>query len=143
MAAVDMNYTVYADIDTNYTEYSSYAYSQDYATRIFNLFKARVYPRPYEYLLIAIYGLVFLIAIMGNMLVCIAVLRNEHMRTVTNYYIVNLAVADILVSLVCLPVTVVVDISETWFFGDILCSIIPYVQVRIITFTAVKRCYNE
>jgi formate/nitrite transporter FocA (FNT family) len=43
----------------------------------------------------------------GNALVCLAVWSNHSMRTVTNIYIVNLAVADFFVILFCLPPTVV------------------------------------
>ncbi|KAK9411325.1 orexin receptor type 2 [Crotalus adamanteus] len=50
------------------------------------------------------------------------------MRTVTNYFIVNLSLADILVTLTCLPATLVVDITETWFLGNSLCKVIPYLQ---------------
>lgn len=51
------------------------------------------------------------------------------MRTVTNYFIVNLSLADVLVTITCLPATLVVDITETWFFGQSLCKVIPYLQV--------------
>lgn len=51
------------------------------------------------------------------------------MRTVTNYFIVNLSLADVLVTLTCLPATLVVDITETWFLGNSLCKVIPYLQV--------------
>ncbi|KAH0622000.1 hypothetical protein JD844_023872 [Phrynosoma platyrhinos] len=50
------------------------------------------------------------------------------MRTVTNYFIVNLSLADVLVTITCLPATLVVDITETWFLGDGLCKGIPYLQ---------------
>ncbi|MEE6476598.1 hypothetical protein FKM82_011134 [Ascaphus truei] len=50
------------------------------------------------------------------------------MRTVTNYFIVNLSLADVLVTITCLPATLVVDITETWFFGKTLCKVIPYLQ---------------
>ncbi|KAM6180656.1 orexin receptor type 2 [Erethizon dorsatum] len=50
------------------------------------------------------------------------------MRTVTNYFIVNLSLADVLVTITCLPATLVVDITETWFFGQPLCKVIPYLQ---------------
>ncbi|KAK2509312.1 hypothetical protein MC885_009631 [Smutsia gigantea] len=50
------------------------------------------------------------------------------MRTVTNYFIVNLSLADVLVTITCLPATLVVDITETWFFGQSLCKVIPYLQ---------------
>lgn len=64
-------------------------------------------------------------------LVCVAVWKNHHMRTVTNYFIVNLSLADVLVTITCLPATLVVDITETWFFGQSLCKVIPYLQVIV------------
>lgn len=51
------------------------------------------------------YSVVFLCALIGNLLVMLVVYRNTNMHTVTNYFIVNLAVADILVALVVLPLT--------------------------------------
>lgn len=65
----------------------------------------------------------------GNALVCIAVYTNYTMRTVTNIFIVNLAVADFFVILFCLPPTVVWDVTETWFMGRTLCKILVYFQV--------------
>lgn len=56
------------------------------------------------------------------------------MRTVTNYFIVNLSLADVLVTITCLPATLVVDITETWFFGQSLCKVIPYLQVTLLLY---------
>lgn len=61
--------------------------------------------------------------------VCLAVWRNHHMRTVTNYFIVNLSLADVLVTAICLPASLLVDITESWLFGHALCKVIPYLQV--------------
>uniref|UniRef100_A0A1B0CBY3 G-protein coupled receptors family 1 profile domain-containing protein n=2 Tax=Lutzomyia longipalpis TaxID=7200 RepID=A0A1B0CBY3_LUTLO len=69
------------------------------------------------------------ILIVGNALVCIAVYTNHSMRTVTNIFIVNLAVADFFVILFCLPPTVVWDVTETWFMGKTMCKIVLYFQV--------------
>lgn len=88
-----------------------------------------VKPTASEWVLIALQSLVFIVGLIGNALVCIAVYRNKSMRTVTNYYIVNLAVADFLVILICLPPTVVWDVTETWFMGLILCRVVLYSQV--------------
>lgn len=66
--------------------------------------------------------------------VCFAVWKNRHMRTVTNYFIVNLSLADVLVTIICLPASLVVDITETWFFGQTLCKIVPYLQVGLLPF---------
>lgn len=51
------------------------------------------------------YTIVFILGIVGNSAVVAVVFRSPRMRTVTNYFIVNLALADILVLLFCLPPT--------------------------------------
>ncbi|KAL0812120.1 hypothetical protein ABMA28_009498 [Loxostege sticticalis] len=91
-----------------------------------------IFPHPYEWVLIATHAIVFVIGLIGNALVCIAVYRNHSMRTVTNYFIVNLAVADFMVILICLPPTVLWDVTETWFFGTAMCRIVLYFQVSSI-----------
>lgn len=125
-------------MDVNETKYNSTDYDDyDYYGFLYQLTKNRIHPQSYEWPLIIAYCIIFLLALLGNILVCIAVLRNEHMRTVTNYYIVNLAAADILVSLICLPATVTVDVSESWFFGNPMCTFIPYFQVSAPEFDTV------
>lgn len=89
-------------------------------------------PKVQDWILIAMHTIVFVVGIVGNSLVCVAVYRNHTMRTVTNYFIVNLALADLLVILICLPPTVLWDVTETWFFGMEMCKIVLYLQVRII-----------
>lgn len=88
-----------------------------------------IYPHTYEWILIGTHTLVFITGLVGNALVCVAVYRNHSMRTVTNYFIVNLAVADFMVILFCLPATVLWDVTETWFLGDVLCKMLLYFQV--------------
>ena len=53
------------------------------------------------------YIIVFVIGIVGNCFVVAIVFRTPRMRTVTNFFIVNLAFADILVLLFCLPATLI------------------------------------
>ncbi|CAH1775170.1 unnamed protein product [Owenia fusiformis] len=87
-----------------------------------------IFPTPPEWFLILLYTIIFIVGIVGNFLVCFAVWRNHHMRTVTNYFIVNLAIGDFLVILVCLPPTVLTDVTETWYLGTVMCKIIKYIQ---------------
>ena len=98
---------------------------EDYDT----LMRAHIFPTTIEWILIAAHIIVFVVGLVGNFLVCVAVYRNTSMRTVTNYFIVNLAVADFMVILFCLPPTVVWDVTETWFLGDTFCKILLYFQV--------------
>ncbi|KAM3857123.1 adenosine receptor A1-like [Diretmus argenteus] len=53
-----------------------------------------------------------LLAVIGNLLVCVAVTRNRKLRTVTNYFLVSLAVADILVGLLAIPCAVLTDLGR-------------------------------
>jgi len=53
------------------------------------------------------YTIVFVVGIVGNSFVVAIVCKSPRMRTVTNYFIANLAFADILVLLFCLPATLV------------------------------------
>ncbi|KAF7272804.1 hypothetical protein GWI33_014441 [Rhynchophorus ferrugineus] len=83
----------------------------------------------WTWILIFFHCVVFVVGLLGNVLVCVAVYRNHSMRTVTNYFIVNLAVADALVILFCLPFSVVWDVTSTWWFGTAMCKIVLYIQV--------------
>lgn len=56
------------------------------------------------------YLLVFLVGMIGNCFVIAVVCRSPRMRTVTNFFIVNLAIADILVIVFCLPATLMSNI---------------------------------
>ncbi|KAK0140797.1 Adenosine receptor A2b [Merluccius polli] len=56
--------------------------------------------------------LIALMAVIGNLLVFLAVRRNRRLRTVTNYFLVSLSVADILVGLVAIPCAVLTDLGQ-------------------------------
>uniref|UniRef100_A0AAZ1XFJ2 G-protein coupled receptors family 1 profile domain-containing protein n=1 Tax=Oreochromis aureus TaxID=47969 RepID=A0AAZ1XFJ2_OREAU len=47
----------------------------------------------------------------GNLLVCVAVGLNRKLRTVTNYFLVSLAVADICVGAIAIPCAILTDIG--------------------------------
>ncbi|KAJ8941761.1 hypothetical protein NQ318_023118 [Aromia moschata] len=87
-----------------------------------------IYPKSWTWALIFFHCVVFVVGLVGNCLVCVAVYRNHTMRTVTNYFIVNLAVADFLVILFCLPPSVVWDVTSTWWFGTAMCKFVLYIQ---------------
>ena len=63
--------------------------------------------------------------------VIIAVTTTKSMQSVTNIFIVNLAMADMLVMLFCAPPSVIWDVTSTWIFGDLMCRIVIYIQVRV------------
>ncbi|XP_053211725.1 neuropeptide SIFamide receptor-like [Panonychus citri] len=74
------------------------------------------------------YTIVFILGIVGNSAVVAVVFRSPRMRTVTNYFIVNLALADILVLLFCLPPTLIGHLFIPWILGLFMCKAVSYLQ---------------
>ncbi|NXA80002.1 NPFF2 protein, partial [Thryothorus ludovicianus] len=74
------------------------------------------------------YLLIFLLCMVGNGGVCFIILWNKHMRTVTNLFILNLAVSDLLVGLFCMPTTLLDSITAGWPFGSLVCKMSGMVQ---------------
>ncbi|KAL2087717.1 hypothetical protein ACEWY4_016545 [Coilia grayii] len=74
------------------------------------------------------YLFIFLLCMIGNGLVCVIVLRNHHMRTVTNLFILNLAISDLLVGIFCIPTTLVDNLITGWPFSNAVCKVSGLVQ---------------
>ncbi|XP_023943808.1 neuropeptide Y receptor type 2 [Bicyclus anynana] len=74
------------------------------------------------------YTIIFIVGIFGNALVCYAVIRNRAMQTVTNLFITNLALSDILLCVFAVPFTPLYTFLGRWVFGGLLCHIMPYAQ---------------
>lgn len=83
------------------------------------------------------YGIVFLVALFGNGLVCFIVQTSPRMKTVTNYFIVNLAVGDILLTLFCVPFSFVpMLVLRYWPFGAVMCKVVNYSQAVSVLVSA-------
>uniref|UniRef100_A0A3B1JWA2 Neuropeptide FF receptor 1 n=2 Tax=Astyanax mexicanus TaxID=7994 RepID=A0A3B1JWA2_ASTMX len=74
------------------------------------------------------YLLVLLLCVGGNGLVCVVVLRNRNMRSVTNLFILNLAISDLLVGVVCVPTTLIDSLISGWPFSQTTCTLSNLVQ---------------
>ncbi|XP_044133007.1 neuropeptide FF receptor 2 isoform X1 [Bufo gargarizans] len=74
------------------------------------------------------YLLIFIFCMLGNGVVCFIVLSSKHMRTVTNLFILNLAVSDLLVGIFCMPTTLLDNIIAGWPFGNTICKMSGMVQ---------------
>lgn len=91
-----------------------------------------------QVVLILAYSTIILFGVTGNSLVIYVVYKFKNLRTVTNFFIVNLAVADLLVSMLCLPFTLVYTLYGEWKFGQVLCFMLPCAQgmaVHVSTIT--------
>ena len=86
---------------------------------------------------LTLYATFFVTGITGNALVCLVVCRQQKLRTSTNFYIMNLAIADLAVTILCIPFDVAVqENSYIWPFGKFLCHVI-YPIMTMCTFASV------
>ncbi|XP_053230418.1 G-protein coupled receptor 83-like isoform X2 [Podarcis raffonei] len=93
-------------------------------------------------LLIMAYSVIICISLFGNLLVCHVVVKNKKMHTATSLFIANLAVADIMITTLNTPFTLVRFVSRTWVFGKQMCHVSRFVQycsvhVSVLTLTAI------
>lgn len=67
--------------------------------------------------------LIVVMAVLGNMLVIVSVMRHRKLRVITNYFVVSLAFADILVAMVVMPFNFSVQFYNSWVFGPTICDL--------------------
>ena len=69
----------------------------------------------------AILALIILFTLVGNGLVITAVVTFRRLRSVTNYFVVSLAVADLTVALLVMPYSLLFEVLGQWNFGWAFC----------------------
>ncbi|KAJ7371224.1 melatonin receptor [Desmophyllum pertusum] len=62
-------------------------------------------------------------ALMGNIILCLAIHRLRALRKIQNYYIVALAISDFLLTFLSVSLGFVAMILGRWVFGDTICQI--------------------
>ena len=74
--------------------------------------------------IIALYCVVILIGFIENLMILIVLLKNKHLHTPTNIFIMGLAMSDILLCSFNLPFQLYYQLTERWPFGGALCRVI-------------------
>lgn len=85
---------------------------------------------------ILLYAIIFVCAVVGNSLVILTLVQRRRMRTVTNVFLLNLAVSDLLLGVFCMPTTLVGSILRNFVLGAAMCKIIPYLQAVSVSVSA-------
>ncbi len=94
--------------------------------------------------LIVIYAIIFATGLVSNFFVICFVFMNKRMQTITNKFITNLAFADLLVIIVCIPINIGHLYKPfEWAFGWFLCVTPAFFQgvslsVSILTLAAIS-----
>jgi hypothetical protein len=83
-------------------------------------------------IIIIFYSIIFIISLFGNCLVCYVIFSTRQMRTVTNFYIANLTISDIMMTLLNIPFNVMRFVLDDWPFGQLLCKCVPFIQTASV-----------
>ncbi|XP_068081274.1 cholecystokinin receptor-like [Anabrus simplex] len=79
---------------------------------------------------IPLYSAIFLLAVGGNSLVILTLAVHQRMRTITNVFLLNLAVSDLLLGVLCMPFTLIGALLRDFVFGEFMsktmCNAIPF-----------------
>ncbi|NWS49041.1 CCKAR protein, partial [Probosciger aterrimus] len=89
---------------------------------------------------VLLYGLIFALSVGGNALVVAVLVANRRLRTVTNCFLLSLALSDLLLALCCMPFSLLPAIMGSFVFGEAVCKLMAYlmgVSVSVSTFSLV------
>ncbi|NWW74215.1 5HT4R protein, partial [Climacteris rufus] len=91
--------------------------------------------------LLSFISAVILMAILGNLLVMVAVCRDRQLRKIkTNYFIVSLAFADLLVSVLVMPFGAIELVQDNWIYGEMFCLVRTSLDVLLTTASILHLC---
>lgn len=98
----------------------------------------------------AVYGVIIIVGLVGNVTLMKTCLLVKSMRTVPNLFLSSLALGDLLLLVTCAPVDASRYLVDEWLFGRVGCKMIPFIQltsvgVSVFTLTALSadRCLSR
>lgn len=95
------------------------------------------------YLVPILFAVIFVVGVLGNGTLVIVYARHRGMRNAPNTYIFSLALADLLVILICVPFVSIIYTLESWPWGELICRISESAKdvsigVSVFTLTALS-----
>ncbi|KAL1490874.1 hypothetical protein ABEB36_011557 [Hypothenemus hampei] len=87
-----------------------------------------------------IMGSIIIASIFGNLLVIVSVMRHRKLRVITNYYVISLALADMLVAMLAMSFNASVQIFGRWLFSYTLCDVWNSFDVYFSTVSILHLC---
>ncbi|XP_047643470.1 probable G-protein coupled receptor 19 [Phacochoerus africanus] len=107
-------------------------------------------PHPGEVATASIFfGALWLFSVFGNSLVCLVIHRSRRTQSTTNYFVVSLACADLLVSVASTPFVLLQFAAGRWTLGSAMCKAVRYfhyltpgVQIYVLLSICIDRFYT-
>lgn len=96
---------------------------------------------PSKVILSILYAVITMMSLVGNSLVIITFIFDKHMRSVTNVFILSLALADLMVTLTCVPINIgTAFTSDIWIFGSFACKLVPFSMTFSVACSSLTLC---
>ncbi|XP_023246084.1 tyramine receptor 1 [Copidosoma floridanum] len=92
------------------------------------------------WLVILVLGVLIILTILGNFLVIMSVFTYRPLRIVQNFFIVSLAVADLAVAILVMPLNVAYFVLGKWIFGIHVCKLWLTCDVLCCTASILNLC---
>ena len=77
----------------------------------------------------SVLAVVWLLSVFGNVLVCIVIYRSRRVQSTTNFFVVSLAVSDLLLSFLCVPMVASRIAASRWLLGSGMCRVARFFQI--------------
>ncbi|KAF5298151.1 hypothetical protein FQA39_LY02575 [Lamprigera yunnana] len=90
---------------------------------------------------VTVMALIIVVALLGNFLVIVSVMRHRKLRVITNYFVVSLALADMLVAICAMCFNFSVEVTGgVWIFGYFMCDVWNSLDVYFSTASILHLC---
>ncbi|XP_077992518.1 5-hydroxytryptamine receptor 4-like [Glandiceps talaboti] len=76
---------------------------------------------------------IIILTILGNILVCTSIFVFPSLRTLTNYFVFSLALADILVACLVMTFSTAYVLAESWLYGETFCLVFISFDIAFCT----------
>ncbi|XP_069696527.1 chondroadherin-like [Periplaneta americana] len=81
-----------------------------------------------KYVQLVIYIFLFIFGAIGNVVVLVVIIFNSEKHTMSNVYIINLALSDLISVTVDTILSYIEDSSESWQLGELLCKMFGFLR---------------
>ena len=92
-------------------------------------------PSPFKEVICALYVVIICLAVTGNTCVILVILRHKALQTVTNSFLLSLAIGDLGTAILNVPFSLLFYMRNEWLFSAAWCKACSYLQAVFIVCT--------
>lgn len=75
------------------------------------------------------YGFVFVTGVIGNSVVLLSIYKSRRLHTITCIFLANMAIVDLIVCLLIVPLQLHQEFMHHWPLGEAICKLVSYLMM--------------